>query len=158
MAVVGVAVRDLLERFRPAGAPGAATPAGVPSDRAAALSDELGPVLALLADVEEECARIRREGDELAARVRADAAARAAATLAGGRDRAEAARAEVVELQHRRSKADAERELSHAHRTIATIERTSRAGIPDLVDRVVDAVRADLLGAADAVTADEVRP
>ena len=158
MAVVGVAVRDLLERFRPAGAPGAATPAGVPSDRSAALSDELGPVLAMLADTEQECARIRREGDDLAARVRADAAARAAATLAGGRDRADAARAEVVELQHRRSKADAERELSQAHRTIAAIERTSRAGVPDLVARVVEAVRSDLLATSDADAFEEVRP
>ena len=38
--------RDLLERFRPAGTPGAAAPAGVPYDRGAALEDELRPVLA----------------------------------------------------------------------------------------------------------------
>lgn len=153
-----MAVRDLLERFRPAGAPGAATPAGVPSDRATALSDELGPVLALLADTEQECARIRREGEDLATRVRTDAAARSAAAVAAGRDRAEAARAEVVELQHRRSKADAERELSQAHRTIATIERTSRAGVPDLVARVVEAVRSDLLGTSETGAREEGRP
>jgi hypothetical protein len=156
--VVGVAVRDLLERFRPAGAPGAATPAGVPSDRATALSDELGPVLALLADTEQECARIRREGEDLSTRVRTDAAARSVAAVAAGRDRAEAARAEVVELQHRRSRADAERELSQAHRTIATIERTSRAGVPDLVARVVEAVRSDLLATSGTGSREEGRP
>jgi hypothetical protein len=145
--VVGVAVRDLLERFRPAGAPGAATPAGVPSDRATALSDELGPVLALLADTEQECARIRREGEDLSTRVRTDAAARSVAAVAAGRDRAEAARAEVVEL-----------ELSQAHRTIATIERTSRAGVPDLVARVVEAVRSDLLATSGTGSREEGRP
>jgi len=158
MAVVGVAVRDLLERFRPAGAPGAATPAGVPSDRKAALSDELAPVLALLADTEQECARIRREGDDLARRVRADAAARAAATLSAGHDRAEATRAEVAELEHRRSRVEAERELSQAHRTIASIDRTSRSQVPDLVARVVDAVRSDLLGTSDVGPPEESRP
>ncbi len=158
MAVVGVAVRDLLERFRPAGAPGAATPAGVPSDRRAALSDELGPVLALLSDTEGECARIRHEGDDLASRVRADAAARAAATLAAGRDRAEAARGAVAEVQHRRSRAEAERELSQAQRTIASIERTSRSRVPDLVARVIDAVRSDLLAMSDVAAPEESGP
>ena len=153
-----MAVRDILERFRPAGAPGAATSTGVPSDRVAELSAELGPVLTLLSDTERETARIRREGDDVAARVRADAAARAAATISAARDRAEAARAEVADLQHRRSRIDAERELSDARRTIVGIERTSRAQVPDLVARVVAAVRSDLLAASDAGESHEVRP
>ena len=152
-----MAVRDLLERFRPAGAPGAATSTGVPSDRVAELADELGPVLSLLADTERECARIRQEGDDVAARVQADAVARAAATLAGARDRAEEARAEVAELQHRRSRSEAEHALSHAHRTIAGIERASRAQVPDLVAGIVEAVRAALLAPHEESRRPEVR-
>ncbi|WP_330180126.1 hypothetical protein OHB26_27395 [Nocardia sp. NBC_01503] len=40
--------RDFLDRFRPAGAPGAAAPRGVPADRAAELTAELTPLLARL--------------------------------------------------------------------------------------------------------------
>jgi hypothetical protein len=39
-------VRDLLYRFRPEGAPGAAAAAGVPADRAAELTAELEPLIA----------------------------------------------------------------------------------------------------------------
>lgn len=50
--------RDFLDRFRPAGAPGAAAPRGVPADRAAELTAELTPLLARLdrvqADIEHE--------------------------------------------------------------------------------------------------------
>ncbi|MGH3462272.1 MAG: hypothetical protein ACRDP9_12430, partial [Kribbellaceae bacterium] len=53
--------RDFLERFRPAGTPGAAAIAGVPADRVAELSAELAQVFDALADTEEEAARIRRD-------------------------------------------------------------------------------------------------
>ena len=51
-------VRDVLYRFRPAGAPGAASSAGVPVDRSADLAAELEPVFALLADTEQEVCRL----------------------------------------------------------------------------------------------------
>ena len=41
--------RDMLQRFRPIGTPGAAAPAGVPADRAAELGRELQPVFDELA-------------------------------------------------------------------------------------------------------------
>ena len=63
-------VRDLLYRFRPSGAPGAATAAGVPVDRTAKLAAELDPVFARLADTEEECAAILAEGRRRAEDIR----------------------------------------------------------------------------------------
>ncbi|HEX7745917.1 MAG TPA: hypothetical protein VF462_11720, partial [Micromonosporaceae bacterium] len=53
------AVRELLDRFRPAGAPGAASAAGVPADRQTTASAELDPVFAALADVVAKCAGLR---------------------------------------------------------------------------------------------------
>ena len=74
--------RDLLQRFRPAGAPGTAATAGVPADRVAELSAELEPVLALLDEVTEVAGRIRAEGTRDAARVRAAAGERARTLVA----------------------------------------------------------------------------
>lgn len=63
--------RDFLDRFRPAGAPGAASRAAVPADRTAELASELVPVLALLAGTDAECDRIitaaRRDAEQTAA-------------------------------------------------------------------------------------------
>jgi len=42
--------RDFLNRFKPAAAPGSASRAGVPADRAALLAAEIDPVLDMLAE------------------------------------------------------------------------------------------------------------
>ena len=64
-------VRDVLYRFRPAGAPGAASAAGVPVDRAADLAAELEPLLAQLATTERTVAGIREQAIRDAAEIRA---------------------------------------------------------------------------------------
>ncbi|GAA1331576.1 hypothetical protein GCM10009647_071660 [Streptomyces sanglieri] len=58
-----MSLRDFLERFRPAGTPGASA-AGVPVDRTAERASELEPTLAQLMDVQREAARIRASADE----------------------------------------------------------------------------------------------
>ena len=78
-------VRDVLHRFRPSGAPGAATAAGVPVDRAAELATELEPVLALLAEAERECADILERARVEEAQIRARDTDRARSVLAAGR-------------------------------------------------------------------------
>ena len=86
-------VRDWLDRFRPAGAPGAATATGVPVDRREAARTELEPVFAALAgDIARasqrraamiaESARRRAEGRDAAQALIARAAASAAAERA----------------------------------------------------------------------------
>lgn len=86
-------IRDVLHRFRPAGAPGAATAAGVPVDRVAELGVELEPLFALLADTERECEDVLERARSEQAGIRARDAERAAGVLAAGRARVEAERA-----------------------------------------------------------------
>jgi len=106
--------RDFLDRFRPAGAPGAASRAGVPANRAAELSAELGPTLALLAETDAECGRIvaaaRRDAKWIA-----DSAREQAATLAAdAQDRARAAREAAVEQALAAARAEASATVSAA--------------------------------------------
>ena len=84
--------RDLLERFRPAGTPGAAARRGVPADKLSELYDELAPVLALLVPDMEQAKRVRNDARAEAAERRRRAQERArsivAAALSGaGADR-----------------------------------------------------------------------
>ena len=70
--------RDLLQRFRLAGTPGAPAAPGVPADRVAEVSAELEPVLARLAAAEQEAERLRTGArDEAARRIRDAAGPRA---------------------------------------------------------------------------------
>lgn len=78
-------LRDFLSRFRPAGTPGAAARPGVPVDRVAEREAELQPVLALLADTEQEAARIRCAAAEQAQQRRETARRQAEAILADAR-------------------------------------------------------------------------
>lgn len=83
---------DFLSRFKPAAAPGSASRAGVPADRAAQLAAELDPVLGMLRPTRERCATIAAEGEQEAARIARQAADRVAAIAAEGAERAAAAR------------------------------------------------------------------
>jgi len=87
---------DFLNRFRPAGAPGAASRAGVPADRAAELSAELDPVLAMLAAADAECARLVAEAEQEAGRLAAQGRDQAASIAADGVQRAEEARGQAA--------------------------------------------------------------
>jgi hypothetical protein len=143
-------VRDLLYRFRPAGAPGPASAAAVPVDRAADRAAELEPVFALLAETEEQCAALRlaarRDAEartalarETSRRVVADARAacsadRAAASAAVG-SRAEGERAAAL--------ADARREAG-----LLLARADSRT--PEWADRVARTV-GELLGVEPGV-------
>jgi len=136
--------RDLLERFRPAGTPGAAAPAGVPYDRGAALEDELRPVLALLSPTEERCAARVHEAVASAEQIRADAVARGAALLAGARLQAEVARAEAAEALQRRSDEEAAAEMGRAAQAAGEVRARARHRLPELTARVLAATRAAL--------------
>jgi len=102
--------RDLLQRFRPAGAPGAATATGVPADRLEERDAELDPVFRLLADTVTESTRIRREAATEAERRRQRAREAAVALVAEARLEADAIRAHA---------------LSEAQQTVAVTARDS---------------------------------
>ena len=88
--------RVFLERFRPAGTPGAAAQGGVPADRIADTAAELEPVFTMLDDARAEAARIRRCAVEHADAIRQDAGRQAAEIVAEARAQAEVARAEAA--------------------------------------------------------------
>jgi len=64
------ALRDILDRFRPAPGPGRAGPVGVPSPVALTGADELAEVFAALDDVIARCETIRADGRRQAAEIR----------------------------------------------------------------------------------------
>lgn len=123
--------RDFLDRFRPAGAPGAASRAGVPADRAAELASELEPVLALLAGTDAECGRIiaaaRQEAEQIAEQAREQAAVIAAEARRGARAAQDAAVEHVL--------ADARAEADEARRSAAA---QAGRGRPALAERQAD--------------------
>lgn len=151
-------VRDLLHRFRPAGAPGAATPAGVPVDRRADLAAELEPLFARLADLERECAAIREQSEVDAATIRTRGIERARAVLADARTRSQSERAAASVRMQRRAETEAAAQLRDAERS--AVELRQRAGplLPHYVDQVVATVRELLSDQPTAPAADVVRP
>jgi vacuolar-type H+-ATPase subunit H len=136
--------RDLLDRLRPVGTPGAATPVGVPADRRAEVAAELEPVFALLADVEAECERLRRAADADASRRQTDAAQRAREIVARARAAAKAERAATAARLRAESDADAAELQAGAEREAEEVRRRAQGQIAAVVAAVVDQVRLDL--------------
>ena len=135
--------RDFLDRFRPAGAPGAASRAGVPANRAAELSAELEPTLALLTGTHTECDRIIGTARRDAGRIADDAREQAAAIAADAQDRARAAREGAVEQALAAARAEASAAMTaaqtHASRRRAAFD-SSQAD--QLAAMAVDMLRA----------------
>jgi len=137
---------SVLDRFRPAGAPGGAAPAGVPVDRSAAVAAELTAVFAQLADTEREAERIRAEGRAEAERVRQAAAQRAAAVVADAHQRAEAERAAAAADRQRAALEEEQRILAEATAEGQRVRVVSEQRMPQYVDRVVAVARGLLDG------------
>jgi hypothetical protein len=133
--------RDLLQRFRPVGAPGAAAPAGVPADRVAELGRELQPVFDALADAQEEAARIREAGAAQARALHDRAVEQAAALLQAARQDAVATRAETTGALVARGAAEARSVLAAADAEVAAVGRRVPARYGRLVEQVVRAIR-----------------
>ena len=86
--------QNILDRFRPAGTPGAAGRPGIPVDRSADATAELTAMLALLDDAQEEAARTRQAAVDRAQEIRLNAHRQAAELVAKARDDAETVRAQ----------------------------------------------------------------
>lgn len=129
---------NILDRFRPVGAPGPAGPAGVPSADDQGTAAELAPVFAALAadvqssrklvdDARQEAAaaltRAREQADAIVAQARLDADAERARAAA----RVEQAASEQDALL-----------LAQARRTADDLEATARALLPATVRTVMD--------------------
>jgi len=134
-------LRDILDRFRPAGAPGAAGAAGVPADRVAESTAELAPLFTALAATETECAAIRDAGRADAAKIRQTYADRADATVAAARTRTAAERATALTEITRRSDTEAADARARADREAADLRAAMAVRLPGFVDHAVALVR-----------------
>jgi len=130
-------VRDLLDRFRPAGPPGAASSVAVPADRRADAEQELAGVFAALADVERQCAQVRADAEHDAARRKAQSQRMTAAIVARARTQATAERAAAAAAEVRAAQEEAARILQEAQQSAARARSAAEQRLPDLVDRVV---------------------
>ncbi len=134
-------VRDYLDRFRPAGAPGAASRAGVPADRLHEFAEELAPVLAALDGTDAECARIVAQAHDEAQRITAAAAAQAAAILADAGQRARTAREEAARQSLAAARAAAATAVADAEQQAAAVRELAERRIPVLAGYAVGMIR-----------------
>jgi hypothetical protein len=138
-------VRDLLYRFRPAGAPGAASAAGVPVDRGADLAAELEPLFAQLADTEDACTAIREQARGDAERIRARETERARGIVAAANARTQAERAAATAQLRQRAETESSALLAAAEQEAAAVRERAAEQMPAYVAQVVASVRG-LLG------------
>jgi hypothetical protein len=129
---------NILDRFRPVGAPGPAGLAGVPAADEQGPAAELAPVFAALAADVESCHRLveeaRQEADGALVRAHEQAAAiLAQARLDAGAERARAA----ARVEQAASKRDALL-LSQARKEADNLEEARTALLPATVRKVID--------------------
>ncbi|HEY5013851.1 MAG TPA: hypothetical protein VIK61_14270 [Acidimicrobiia bacterium] len=135
-------LRDFVRRFRPAGAPGAAAPAGVPADRVSELTAELTPVFEELRAVNQEAVDLVAEAHREAERRRLAAAGRAEELLADARQRAEVERAAAAAAAVEAAVDERAVLLDRARRDAEDLAGRAAERMPIFVDRVVAEVRA----------------
>jgi vacuolar-type H+-ATPase subunit H len=148
-----VRARDILYRFRPAGAPGAAGAAGVPVDRTADLEAELAPVLALLADTEAACDALIEEARQRAATLRARDLESARAVVEAATGEAAAARAAAATSATQAAEVELRTIRDAAAREAEELRRRASERVPGCASRVVELVR----GVGDSTPAEEAR-
>lgn len=132
-------IRAFLERFRPAGAPGAAA-AAVPADRRTTLAAELEPVFALLDDAEEECRRLLDEAEARAQSIRRAAGDEAAALVEQAHADAAAERATAAATVRKAAEEEREALAAAAEEEARRIDAVAGERLPDLVARALRSV------------------
>jgi hypothetical protein len=138
--------RDILQRFRPAGTPGAAANVGVPADRVAELGAELAPVFGALEETQQQAVMIRSEAVAEAQRRREVALERAAAVVSTARREEAAERGEASVRTSSRAAEETAAAMAAAERDVAALRARAAAQMPTYVGRVINATRAALHG------------
>jgi hypothetical protein len=149
-----MALSDLLQRLRPAGAPGAAAPVAVPAEEEDAAAAELAPVFAALKPVVAECEAIRSSAEQAVSNQVARARRDAEAMLADALSRAPAERAAAAARIHRSGDAAADALREEADITAARLRVEGGRRLAELTDLVITNLRAGLGGADDPPRAD----
>ncbi|GAB3979425.1 hypothetical protein GCM10029978_074770 [Actinoallomurus acanthiterrae] len=134
-------LRDLLERFRPAGAPGAAARTGVPADRATELAAELADVFATLEPVQAECTAIREAARRDARDARGRAHDQADTLIAEARMRVAAERAAAAARAGERVSAEYAAIVTDAEGIAAQIRARADERLPALVARAISVLK-----------------
>jgi vacuolar-type H+-ATPase subunit H len=134
-------VKDLLERFRPAGAPGSATIVGVPADRVSELATELEPVLGLLDGAEAESLQIVLAAKAAAGQRRTMSSARARQLVDEARQQAAVVRAEVAARARAQLLSEERAVLETARAQADRIAEISEQRMPVMVEHVIETVR-----------------
>jgi flagellar biosynthesis/type III secretory pathway protein FliH len=133
-------MRSFLERFRPAGAPGAAA-AAVPADRRVELAAELEPVFAMLTEAENGRRLLLERAEQEARQIRAGGRAQAAALVSKARTGAETERTTAAaRIQEAGAARDAGL-INDARKEAAAIRRRAATRLPDLAAEAVGSVR-----------------
>lgn len=141
---------DFLRRFRPAGAPGAAGPRGVPANRQADAAVELMPLWPLVDDIHTEVDRIRLRADEQAELLRRDGADDAAAIVEAARGREDSITSDAAARLRGRAAAE-QTELRVAHmRAVRELRARTDERMARYVDRVVRQARNTIIRATDS--------
>jgi len=130
-------LRDFLDRFRPAGAPGAAGAAGVPADRRAGAEQELASLFAALAGVQRRCAEVRERAERDAERRRGQSRRMAAAIVARARSQAVAERAAAAAAAQAAARVQSERIAIDAQRDAVQVRASAQQRMPALVGRIL---------------------
>lgn len=137
-------LRDILRRWRPAGAPGAAARAGVPDDRMAGPEQELACVFRALEPVHAECRAIRDAAARDARRAARRAQEQAEAIVSAARMAAPAERTSVTAESRARSDAEQAAIVADAERQAARIRKRAAERMPAVVAEAVELVRKEL--------------
>ncbi len=146
--------RNVLDRFRPAGTPGAAGRPGIPADRSADAAAELTEVLALLDDAQEEAARTRQAATDRAQEIRRTAQRQAAELVAKARHDAESVRAQSEADALREADADEDNMRSQTEAEIARLRQRAGERLAHDADTVAAAARGWLDALVRSTTAE----
>jgi hypothetical protein len=137
-------LRELLNRFRPAGTPGAPGGAAVPADRVAELAAELAPVFEALTAARAEADAIRAASVTQAGTRRAETAATVASILAAAHRATDAERAAGYTAAWAGGEAAAAALMRDGHRAAGAVRRRVRKRSSRLVGDLVVAALAQV--------------
>jgi cell division septum initiation protein DivIVA len=136
---------NILDRFRPAGAPGPAGPVGVPATGEQGPAVELAPVFAALSADVESCRRTVDEARRDADRALSSAREQAVAIIARARLDEGAERARAAARVEQAASAQDARLLARARKDADDLERSRTALLPGMVRAVMDRLLSEQL-------------
>ena len=135
---------NILDRFRPVGAPGPVGPAGVPAADERGPSVELVPVFTALAPVIESARKLIEKAEKEAADIVSRARDEASALLAQAQLDSRSARAGAAARVAKDNTDHDEALLANARNQADVLARTGTALLPEMTHTVIDRMLAEL--------------